>query len=253
MRVLLFQTSPVWENPAQSLADLEALLSASPEVDLVVLPEMFATGFVTEPGPFCEVSGREGLSWMREYAVKNGRAIAGSLSTLTPEGFRNRFYFVFPDGSVSYYDKRHLFTYSGEHLRYVPGEKRVIVEYMGVRILLQVCYDLRFPVFARNRLVNGAPEYDFILYVASWPGKRIDAWDALLKARAIENQCYVAGVNRAGSDPSNDYPGHTTFISPRGEVLSICKQNAVDSLICEVSIEDLNDYRRSFPVLNDAD
>ena len=253
MRIQLIQSSPVWENPSQSLAELETILSSSPEADLVVLPEMFATGFVTKPGAVSEVSGREGLDWMRDYAVRNGRAVAGSLSTTSPEGFRNRFYFVFPDGAVSYYDKRHLFTYSGEHERYVPGKERVIVEYMGVRILLQVCYDLRFPAFARNRLVDGRPEYDLILYVASWPESRIAAWDALLKARAIENACYVAGVNRVGSDPKNIYPGHTTLINPLGEVLSICKQNAVDSIICEVSMEFLDAYRQGFPVLADAD
>ena len=253
MKLLLAQTSPSWKDSAKSLAAVEALLSSAGHADLVVLPEMFVSGFVTEPGESEETSGPEGLAWMMEYARTKGCAVAGSLSTRTPEGFRNRFHFVFPDGSSVHYDKRHLFTFSGEHLRYVPGRERTIVEYLGFRILLQVCYDLRFPVFSRNRLVEGRPEYDLILYVASWPGKRIDAWDALLRARAIENLCYVAGVNRVGDDPGNTYPGHTTLISPRGEMLSICKENVPDTLLVDISRQELDEFRASFPALSDAD
>lgn len=253
MKILLSQTCPSWRDHHKSLADVESLLSSAGQADLVVLPEMFVSGFVTEPGKPEETSGLEGLAWMKEYALKNGCAVAGSLSTLTPEGFRNRFHFVFPDGSVSHYDKHHLFSFTREDLGYVPGKERVIVDYMGFRILLQVCYDLRFPVFSRNRIVDGRPEYDLILYVASWPGKRIDAWDTLLKARAIENQCYVAGVNRVGDDPGNTYPGHTTLISPTGEILSICKENIPDTIISEVSMQELDNFRTSFPALLDAD
>ena len=253
MRLLLVQSSPVWEDPMASLRELDRMLSDSVEADLIVLPEMFSTGFVTEPEGIAERDGGNSLQWMRELAASRSCAVAGSLSVMSGSSYRNRFYFVFPDGSEIHYDKRHLFSYSGEGLGYTPGQERVIVSYNGVRILPQVCYDLRFPVFSRNRILGGAPEYDLILYVASWPEKRIGAWDALLKARAIENACYVAGVNRVGSDPSNYYPGHTTFISPQGEVLSVCKQNETDSLICEVSVEELELFRRSFPVLDDAD
>ena len=253
MRLLLVQSSPVWNNQEASRQIIDRLLPEPGDADLIVLPEMFSTGFVSDPAGVAEPEGCDSLRWMRNLAARRSCAVAGSLSVQTGTSYRNRFYFVFPDGTVSYYDKRHLFTYSGEHKRYVPGKERVIVEYMGFKILLQVCYDLRFPVFSRNRLVDGRPEYDLILYVASWPESRIAAWDALLKARAIENACYVAGVNRVGSDPKNLYPGHTTFISPLGEVLSICKQNEADSLICEVSMESLEAYRKGFPVLADAD
>lgn len=253
MRLLLVQSSPVWADPEASLQELDRMLPDSVDADLIVLPEMFSTGFVTKPEGVAEIDGGYSLSWMRELAAGRSCAVAGSLSVKSGSSYRNRFYFVFPDGSEIHYDKHHLFSYSGEGRRYTPGKERVVVSYKGVRILLQVCYDLRFPVFSRNRLSGGSPEYDLILYVASWPEKRIGAWDALLKARAIENACYVAGVNRAGSDPGNYYPGHTTFISPLGEVLSICKQNEADAAICEVSMEELEAYRQAFPVLEDAD
>ena len=167
--------------------------------------------------------------------------------------YRNRFYFVYPDGHYVYYDKHHLFTFAGEHEHYTAGQERVIVEHAGFRILLQVCYDLRFPVFARNRMVDGKPDYDLILYVASWPQQRVDAWDALLKARAIENVCFVAGVNRVGKDPGNLYSGHTGLYGPRGEQLSICKENRIDIIEFEIKKALLDNVRASFPALLDAD
>ncbi len=253
MRLLLVQSSPVWGNPAESRSEIDRMLSGNDSVDLIVLPEMFSTGFVTKPEGIAENDGGDSLNWMKELAARYSCAVAGSLSVRTDGSYRNRFYFVFPDGSELHYDKHHLFSYSGEGRTYTPGQERVIVSYKGFRILLQVCYDLRFPVFSRNRLSGGTPEYDMILYVASWPEARIEAWDALLKARAIENACYVAGVNRVGSDPANEYPGHTSLVGPRGELLSICKQNSPDILIHEVFKAELVAYRKAFPVLNDAD
>jgi len=252
--MLLIQTSPTWEDPVKSVEDIKPLLPNAGETDLVVLPEMFPTGFVTSPEGVAENPGGFSLSWMKSVAIEKGYAVAGSVPVNDgAKGYRNRFFFVYPDGTVRHYDKRHLFTYGGEHHKYTPGDERVIVEYMGFRILLQVCYDLRFPVFSRNRVLDGRPDYDMILYVASWPDRRVAAWDALLQARAIENVCYVAGVNRVGDDPFNNYSGHTTFINPHGEVVSICKENTVETMCCEVSRQELDEFRSSFPALSDAD
>ena len=252
MRIILLQTAPEWGNPAQSREDARRMLMGS-RADLVVLPEMFSTGFVTKPEGIAESEEGDSLHWMQEYAKSKGCAVAGSVSVQTGEGYRNRFYFVFPDGHYQYYDKHHLFTYAGEHERYKAGEERVVVEYAGFRILLQVCYDLRFPVFARNKLVDGRPDYDLILYVASWPQQRIDSWDALLKARAIENVCFVAGVNRVGKDPGNLYSGHTSLYGPRGELRSICKEGRIDIIEYELKKPFLDQYRQTFPALSDAD
>ena len=153
-----------------------------------------------------------------------------------------------PDGSVTWYDKKHLFTYGGEHLRFTAGTERVVVEWRGVRILLEVCYDLRFPVWARNR-----GDYDMILYVASWPTPRVSAWSALLVARAIENQCYVAGVNRVGTDPACEYCGGSVIIDPYGKTIAACEMNQECEASAEVDMEKLNAFREKFPALNDAD
>ena len=249
----MLQTDPEWGNPAKSREDACRMLIGARPTDLVVLPEMFSTGFVTEPEGMAEKEDGESLLWMKGLAVDRNCAVSGSVSVLTTEGYRNRFYFVFPDGSFRYYDKHHLFTYAGEHHRYKAGDEKVVVEHAGFRILLQVCYDLRFPVFSRNRLVDGEPEYDLILYVASWPQQRVDAWDALLKARAIENLSFVAGVNRVGKDPGNLYPGHTCLYGPTGELLSICKEGRIDIIEYEIKKAYLDDVRKVFPALSDAD
>ena len=167
---------------------------AADKSDLYVLPEMWSTGFATEPEGIAESDGSS-LNWMKQMANRLDAAVAGSIATEIDGKYYNRFYFVKPanddnDNEIEYYDKHHLFTYSGEHLRYTAGERRVVVEWRGWRFLLQVCYDLRFPVFARN-CAEGPDAYDVALYVASWPTSRRAPWDALLRARAIENQCYV--------------------------------------------------------------
>ena len=253
MKITLLQTAPEWGNPERSREDARRMLMGTQKTDLVVLPEMFSTGFVTNPVGVAESEEGDSLHWMLNYAHDKDCAVAGSVSVQTSEGYRNHFYFVFPDGHYIYYDKHHLFTYAGEHERYTAGEERVVVEHAGFRILLQVCYDLRFPVFARNKMVDGKPDYDLILYVASWPQQRIDAWDALLKARAIENVSFVAGVNRVGKDPGNIYSGHTSLYSPRGELLSICKEGRIDIIEFELKRQVLDQFRESFPALRDAD
>ena len=177
-----------------------------------------------------------------------GAAIAGSIATEEEGVFYNRFYFVTPEGDYAQYDKHHLFTYGGEHKRYQAGQERVVVEYMGVRILLAICYDLRFPVWSRNR-----KDYDMAIYVASWPTPRVEAWKALLHARAIENQCYVVGVNRVGKDPYCQYSGHSAIIDPYGKTLAECNEDKECLLTAQIDMEVLKAFREKFPVLEDAD
>lgn len=253
MKISLVQFSPVWKDPSANRDRLHKLLARIPATDLIVLPEMFSTGFVTEPAGIAEKDG-ESLRFMQETAAVRDCAIAGSLAVETEGAFRNRFYFVYPDGSEVHYDKHHLFTYGGEHHTFAAGGKPVVADFRGVRILLQVCYDLRFPVFSRNRLLpGGSALYDLALYVASWPDVRTDAWDALLKARAIENQCFLAGVNRVGTDPGNRYSGHSVLLGPKGEVLARCKDNEEELVTFEIQLPELLAFRNQFPVLRDAD
>ncbi|MBO5562792.1 MAG: nitrilase family protein [Bacteroidales bacterium] len=253
MKITMLQTDPVWADPAANRREVERILLSVPPTDLIVLPEMFSTGFVTRPEGVAESDDSESLHLMKRLSRERSCAVAGSLSVREGESYRNRFYFVWPDGRERHYDKHHLFSFGGEHLRYTAGGERTVVEYGGFRILLQVCYDLRFPVFSRNRMTENGAEYDLILYVASWPEPRIAAWDALLKARAIENLCFVAGVNRVGEDPDNRYPGHSTLYGPRGEMLTNCKENKVDYATFDISHEDLKAFRTKFPALLDAD
>ena len=185
---------------------------------------------------------------MKRTAQSKQCAIAGSIALEDKGKYYNRFYFVHPGGMVEWYDKKHLFTYGGEHKRFTAGTKRVIVNYKGVRILLQVCYDLRFPVWSRNR-----NDYDIAIYVASWPTPRVDAWKLLLKARAVENQCYVVGVNRVGKDPNCEYVGGSAIIDPYGKVIASCEDGKQCEATADVNLLELEEFRKKFPVLNDAD
>ena len=183
----------IWKNKEQNFRNIEEQFSNT-EADLFLLPEMFSTGFCMEAE---EVADRqlETLTWMQSFAKSKNSAVAGSASVAENGKFYNRFYFVFPDGSFEYYDKRHLFSYSGEDKIYTAGTQRKIIDYKGFKILLQVCFDLRFPVFSRNQ-----DDYDAIFYVANWPKSRVEAWKSLLKARSIENQACLFGLNRIGTD-----------------------------------------------------
>ena len=248
MKIALLQSDIEWAMPCRNRFGAEAMIASAPGCDLYVLPEMFSTGFCTSPEGVAEPEPCDSLKWMKDNAEMFSAAIAGSVAVEENGRFFNRFYFVTPDGNAVHYDKRHLFTYGGEHLKFTAGKERKIVEYKGVRILLQVCYDLRFPVWSRNR-----GDYDLALYVASWPETRADAWRQLLKARAIENQCYVAGVNRIGTDPSNSYCGGTMLIDPFGKVVAECADGVESVAVAEISMEELAAFRLKFPVLDDAD
>ena len=177
-----------------------------------------------------------------------GGAVAGSVAVEEDGKYFNRFFLVTPEGKVMHYDKRHLFTFGGEHRRFTPGRERVVMTYRGLRILPEICYDLRFPVWSRNR-----GDYDMIIYVASWPEQRADVWRQLLRARAIENRCYVAGVNRCGKDPYNGYAGGTVLLDPDGKALAECRDGIEGYASAEIDLSALEEARRRFPVLDDAD
>ena len=248
MNVAIVQAHLEWENVPVNLKLFNKRIAAIEGANIIVLPEMFASGFTMKGkervAPFYEAV----YQCMQEWAREKDALIMGSTVYFEDEHYYNRLLVAFPDGKILHYDKKHLFTYGGEHHRFTAGRERVVVEFRGVRILLQICYDLRFPVWARNR-----KDYDVALYVASWPTPRVEAWLALLRARAIENQCYVAGVNRVGTDPSCEYCGGTLMIDPYGRTVAACEQGRVDAVTVEVDRDGLADFRRKFPVLDDAD
>jgi predicted amidohydrolase len=248
MRVTILQRDIAWANPSLNIERLNQAIDRNPGADLYVLPEMFSTGFCTEPQGIAEGNNSLSLRWMTEKAAATNAAIAGSIAVEEDGHYYNRFYFVKPDSEVTSYDKHHLFTYGGEHLRFTAGNKRKIVELRGVRIMLQICYDLRFPIWVRNR-----GDYDMILYVASWPTPRVAAWSALLVARAIENQCYVVGVNRVGEDPACKYCGGSVVIDPYGRRIASCEDNTEMEASADIDMEALEAFREKFPVLRDAD
>ena len=254
MKISLLQSNIVWGNPTANQEKLDEILWGLEKSDLYVLPEMFSTGFAVEPKGVAEAD-ESSLAWMKKMATELKGAVCGSVATeITSEAgaktFHNRFYFVKPNGDVAFYDKRHLFTYADEHRHYTRGDERVVVEFRGCRFLLQVCYDLRFPCFSRN---HDKVPYDCALYVASWPTSRLAVWDTLLHARAIENQCYVAGVNRIGEDKSGHYCGGTMLIDPYGNTAAACPLDEDSAITIELDLQRLRDFRRKFPVLKDAD
>lgn len=216
MNIALIQAPIVWDNPIANLLYFqEKIMAIQDEINLFVLPEMFSSGFTMEPFISAETMNGETISWMRTLATKRKCAITGSLIIFENEQFYNRMIFAFPSGQIDYYDKKHLFTLTGENKIYQPGTSKKVIKFMGWKICLQICYDLRFPVFARN-----IEDYDLLIYVANWPIPRIQAWDVLLKARAIENMSYVIGVNRIGFDNNKlEYNGHSQVINELGDFL----------------------------------
>ncbi len=256
MEITLVQTNIEWANPKVNASHIEAAILATPKSNLYVLPEMWSTGFAIQPEDIAESENSNSLHWMQKMANRLDAAIAGSIVIKSDEdgSYRNRLYFVKPQKCTSYviqctyYDKHHLFTYGGEHLHYTQGKDRIVVEWRGVRFLLLICYDLRFPIWSRNN-----EDYDCILYVASWPKQRIAVWNSLLIARAIENQCYVAGVNRVGKDPNCQYCGGTQLIDPYGHITEQAETDKEMTLTGTIDMEALNAFRNKFPVLKDRD
>ncbi len=245
----MVQTDLIWQEPEanRSLFE-EKLLTLQVKPDIVLLPEMFCSGFTMDPAAVAETMDGESIYWMRKMAVSRDVAIAGSLVIEEQGSFFNRFIFVCPTGQIYQYDKKHLFTLAGEHLHYSAGSEKLMVEWKGWRIRPLVCYDLRFPVWSRND-----DDYDLLLYVANWPTSRIKHWNRLLPSRAIENQSYVAAVNRIGKDPNgNNYCGCSAVFDYEGE--RIAHAGNVDGVLT-VSLQRSNlvDFRRKLPFLNDRD
>jgi omega-amidase len=252
MKITIIQQDIVWGNPAANCMTAARLMATAPASDIYVLPEMFSTGFGHRPQSIGNGKD-ETLDWMSAQAREKDAAICGSVAVADGGQYFNRFYFVEPDGKVTAYDKRHLFTFGGEDKVFSPGSDRPILSFRGFRILPEICYDLRFPVWARNGDEGTDDNYHIIIYVASWPRVRQQAWDTLLRARAIENQCYVVGVNRVGRDPHNDYAGGSAIIGPQGETLAECEERVMEAATAEVSMASLTAVRRAFPVLRDRD
>lgn len=256
----IIQTSLTWENKAENLAMLEEKINSITEkTEVVILPEMFSTGFSMKPELLAETMQGETVAWMKRVAQQKRVILTGSVIIEESGHYYNRLIWMLPNGALGYYDKRHLFGYAGEDNHYSAGDKRLIAQVKGWRINLQVCYDLRFPVWARQQsqvaAANGheGPEYDLLVYVANWPERRSHAWKTLLQARAIENQCFVVGVNRVGDDGNTIYhSGDSMVIDPLGEPLF---HQAHDETIFTITLqkEKLDEVRTRFPFWKDGD
>jgi len=249
MKISIIQYDIRWEDKYANFRQAEHLMTGlGPETGLVILPEMFTTGFSTKPEKLSENPFSETYEWMLERAVNGNFGLCGTYIVHEEKRFYNRWILVTPDGSSWYYNKRHLFVMSGEEKEYTAGDERVTLNFRQVRICPNICYDLRFPVWSRNR-----NDYDLLINSASWPEARRDVWITLLRARAIENQCYVAGANRIGTDGKGiSYFGDSMIINPKGEIIASAEREEC-IISAELSMEELFDFRAKFPVLNDAD
>ncbi|GMT44442.1 MAG: hydrolase [bacterium] len=253
--ILYLQSDLAWENPAQNRENFEKkILAQGQGCDLIVLPETFTTGFPVDPAPFAETTDGESLQWMQRLAAETGAVISGSLLLKEETTYSNALIWMRPDGTFERYNKRHVFSMGGEHKHIKAGNRQLQVELKGWKIKPMVCYDLRFPVWSKNRYENGAFEYDLVIYVANWPAVRAYPWDALLVARAIENQAFVLGVNRVGTDgQGNAYPGHSKLVDARGMILSEAPENEEVSMRVNLSGKQLQDFRNKFNVGCDWD
>ena len=250
LQVAIFQLDLVWEDPSANRMKIDEWLQKIKRgTDIVFLPEMFATGFSMNVSDLAEPMDGETIQWMKVRSKVHQLALCGSLIIHENGQYFNRLVFVEPSGEVRFYNKRHLFTMGNEESHFEPGTERLIVAYKGWRICPLICYDLRFPVWARNR-----KEYDILVYSANWPQPRTDVWNTLLKARAIENQAYVVGANRVGIDGiSIVYSGNSQLIDPKGNVLADAQKYIENIVQTHFSYSEMIKFRSDFPVLNDAD
>jgi omega-amidase len=258
LSITLVQNNLAWEDKQLNLESFEEKIKGhDSKMEVVLLPEMFNTGFSMNPSVHAETMEGESVEWMKRVASENNIILAGSLMIKESSDYFNRLVWMLPNGEYGYYDKRHLFAYAGEDEHYTSGTKRLIASVKGWKVNLQVCYDLRFPVWARQVVpitaYDNDPEYDVLVYVANWPEKRVHAWKTLLQARAIENQCYVAGVNRVGDDGNgNHYTGDSMIVDALGKPLVHAGESeGVFTYVLQWS--ELQAVREKLPFLRDAD
>ena len=253
MKIGLVQTDIKWCEPQVNIAQAEALITASEAADLYVLPEMWSTGFVIEAQDVAQTEEQcKALQWMVATAAARNCAISGSLVIAEGGKYYNRHYFVTPEGIAAKYDKRHLFRIGGETKRFTAGSERVVVEWRGVKFLLQTCFDIRFPVFARNRLTETGYDYDAIIYIASFPTPRMTAWRTLSAARAMENESFVIAVNRTGDDIYCNYNGGSVIWDSFGDNIAQCGEDE-SVVVADIDTEELKLRRKRFPTLRDGD
>jgi len=255
LKIALLQVAMHWEDKSSNLELYENWFDQSENADIYVLPEMFHTGFSMRPDQFAESWMGATRDWLIQQSKKLNGAITGSFIVQEDGNFYNRLFWVQPDGVIYHYDKKHLFSLAGEEKVYAPGAKRLVVNYKGWKICPLICYDLRFPVWSRNRMLSdGSPEYDILLYVANWPERRSFPWKHLLIARAIENQAYVAGVNRVGEDGNGVmHSGDSAIHHPDGSDIARAKPKAEQWLYAQLSKKDLQAFRQRFQFLKDQD
>ncbi len=252
LKIALFQTVQFWEDKMENLKHFEVQLKGlATDTDILIFPEMFHTGFTMSVKEMAEPMDGLGVQWLTKMAAKYDCAIVASLIIVEEGNYYNRMVFIEPSGAVNFYDKRKLFTLAKEDNYFSPGKQNTIVSYKGWKLLLQVCYDLRFPELARNKVQHENFDYDVLLYVANWPKKRASHWQALLRARAIENQCYVAAVNRVGKDANElDYSGNSSIIDALGNILAetIDKETITYHVLQK---SELHQVREKLPFLKD--
>jgi omega-amidase len=254
LTVTTIQTNLYWEDKPANLEMLEKKINSITEkTEVVILPEMFSTGFSMHPELLAEKNDGDTMQWMKKIASEKKIILTGSIIIEEDGNFFNRSIWMLPNGQYGCYDKRHRFAFAGEDQKYTAGKKRLIASLKGWKINLQVCYDLRFPVWTRQQQNENGLEYDVLIYVANWPERRIIAWKTLLQARAIENQCYVIGVNRTGIDGNEIYhSGDSMIIDPLGEIV-YHKQHDEDIFTMTLHREKLEEVRAKFPFWKDAD
>uniref|UniRef100_UPI0032179680 amidohydrolase n=1 Tax=uncultured Draconibacterium sp. TaxID=1573823 RepID=UPI0032179680 len=247
LKVTIVQPDIIWENRQANLDNYSKWLNNIDDTDVILLPEMFTTGFSMEPEKLKETMDGVSVKWMKRVAAEKNVAISGSLIIEENKQIYNRALWVFPDGRIQKYDKRHLFSMGKEHLHYSAGKEKTIIEYKGWKFCPQICYDLRFPVFARN-----LEDYDVLFYVANWPSPRHHVWRNLLVSRAIENQAYCFGINRTGTDGAGlKYLGDSACISPKGMAEFLGEYEKLQTF--EISYSELHEFRKRFPLLSDRD
>jgi omega-amidase len=249
LNIAIVQFNVEWHEIKRNLNTIDLLLSSLRQpVDIILLPEMFVTGYTMQPELFNGDNEAFVLEWMKKTSNSQNASIMGTYPSKFGESYNNRLICISPNGKTEYYNKRHLFSMGDEDLHYLPGNERKIILINEWKIFPLICYDLRFPVWCRNNL-----SYDLLIDIANWPASRIDAWNILLKARAIENQCYVIGINRTGIDGRNiSYNGNSQAISPKGEIIKRL-DNSDQMILVELNLNELKHFREKFPVLKDQD